>query len=105
MTKVNAHDRVPAGWEQVRAERPDREVLHAAGFEVVGSYQFPMAYQWTPETLVGFVSSTSFLSHDVLGGLADDFEGDLRRELAESDPTGLFSQTIDFAYELARGPA
>lgn len=105
LTKVNAHDRVPAGWEQVRAERPDREVLQAAGFEVVGSYQFPMAYQWTPEALVGFVSSTSFLSHDVLGDLAEEFEADLRRELASSDPTGGFSQTIDFAYELARGPA
>ena len=104
MTKVNAHDRVPPGWEQVRAERPDREVLQAAGFQVVGSYQFPIAYQWTPEALVGFVSSTSFLSHEVLGDLADDVEEDLRRELASSVPTGQLSQTIDFAYELARCP-
>ncbi len=105
LTKLNAHDRVPAGWEQARAERPDREVLEGAGFEWCGSYQFPITHQWTPEALVGFVHSASFLSSEVLSDLADEFEDDLRRELASGDPTGQFSQTIDFAYELARRPA
>ena len=105
MTKVNAHDRVPPGWEHDRAERPDRDVLEAAGFRMVGSYQFPTAYQWTPEALIGLVYSTSFLSHEVLADLADDFEADLRRELTSSDPTGQLAQTIGFAYELARCPA
>ena len=105
MTRMNAHDRVPLGWEQVRAERPDREVLQEAGFQVVGSYQFPIAYQWTPDALIGLVYSTSFLPREVLADLADDFEEDLRRELASSAPTGQLSQTIGFAYELARCPA
>ena len=104
MTTLNAHDRVPAGWEQDRAERPDREVLEAAGFQVVGSSAFPTPHRWTPDALIGFVSSTSFLSHAVLADRAGDFEADLRRELTSSDPTGLFSETIDFAYELARTP-
>jgi SAM-dependent methyltransferase len=104
MTRMNAQDRVPAGWEQVRAERPDRAVLHAAGFEVVGSFEFPMAYRWTPEALIGLVYSTSFLSHSVLGDRTADFEADLRRELTASDPTGRLEQTIRFAYELARRP-
>jgi len=102
---VNAHDRVPPGWEQDRAERPDRDVLEAAGFRMVGSYQFPTAYQWTPEALIGLVYSTSFLSREVLGDLADAFEEDLRRELTSSDPSGQLAQTIRFAYELARCPA
>lgn len=105
MTRVNAHDRVPPGWQQLRAEWPDREVLQDAGFQVIGSCEFPVASQWTPEMLVGFVYSTSFLSHEVLGDLADDFEDDLRRDLAASDPSGQFWQTIGFAYELARSPA
>ena len=105
MTKMNAHDRVPTGWEQDRAERPDRDVLQAAGFQVVGSYQFPIAHQWTPEALIGLVYSTSFLSREVLADLADDFEEDLRRDLTSSVPTGELSQTIGFAYELARCPA
>jgi ubiquinone/menaquinone biosynthesis C-methylase UbiE len=102
---VNAQDRVPPGWEQIRAERPDREVLQAAGFQMVGSYEFPIAYQWTPEALVGLVYSTSFLPYEVVADLADDFEEDLRRELTSSEPTGQLSQTIRFAYELARCPA
>jgi ubiquinone/menaquinone biosynthesis C-methylase UbiE len=104
MNKVNAHNRVPPGWEQVRAERPDREVLQEAGYQMVGSYQFPIAYEWTPEALVGLVYSTSFLPHEVVADLADDFEEDLRRELTSRDPTGQLSQTIEFAYELARCP-
>jgi ubiquinone/menaquinone biosynthesis C-methylase UbiE len=105
LARVNADDRVPPGWEQVRAERPDREVLQEAGFQVVGSYQFPIAHEWTPEALVGLVYSTSFLPYEVVADFADDFEKDLRRELASSDPTGQLLQTIGFAYELARCPA
>jgi ubiquinone/menaquinone biosynthesis C-methylase UbiE len=105
MTKVNACDRVPPGWEQARAERPDRDVLQRTGFEWCGSYEFPVAHHWTADALVGFVHSTSFLSLEVRADLADDFEGDLRRELASSDPTGQLSQTIMFKYELARRPA
>lgn len=104
MTRMSAQDRVPAGWEKVRAERPDREVLQAAGFEMVGSFEFPVAHQWTPAALIGLVYSTSFLSLPVLGDLTDDFEAELRRELIASDPTGQLWQTISFAYELARRP-
>jgi hypothetical protein len=105
MTKVNTNDRVPPGWEQLRAERPDREVLEQAGFQVVGSFDFPIVHHWTPEAVVGLVQSTSFLPHEVVADLADEFEADLRRELASSDPTGQLSQMIGFAYELARAPA
>jgi len=104
MTKTNAHDRVPSGWEQARTDRPDREVLQRAGLEWCGSHQFPVTHHWSPETLVGFVHSTSFLSREVLGDLADEFEEDLRRALASGDPTAHFSQTITFTYELARRP-
>jgi ubiquinone/menaquinone biosynthesis C-methylase UbiE len=104
MTTMKAHDRIPPDWERVKAERPDRVVLQQAGFELVGSYQFPIAYQWTPEELVGFAYSTSFLSKDVLGGMANAFEEDLKHELTSSDPTGGLWQTIEFVYELARRP-
>jgi SAM-dependent methyltransferase len=104
MDTVGARSRVPPGWEQDRAERPDRQVLEAAGFEVVGSFEFPVSYRWSPEALVGLVASSSFLPHEVLGDLAGDFAGEVRRELTASDPTGQLSQTIGFAYELARRP-
>jgi ubiquinone/menaquinone biosynthesis C-methylase UbiE len=102
MTLVKAHDRIPPGHEQEQTDRPDLVVLQESGFEVVGSSQFPTPHQWTPETLIGFVYSTSFLPRAVLADLADEFEDDLRRQLTASDPTGQFSQSIGFAYELAR---
>src|SRR4029077_3784576 len=71
---------------------------------MVGSFEFPVGYRWTPEALIGLVYSTSFLSHAVLGDLTEDFEAELRRALPASDPTGPLAQTIRFAYELARRP-
>jgi len=105
MAKAEVDSRIPPNWEQARAERPDVTVLEESGFEVVGSYHFPTVHRWTSETLIGFVYSTSFLSLEVLDNLAHDFEEDLRRDLISADLTDSFSETIDFAYELARRPA
>jgi ubiquinone/menaquinone biosynthesis C-methylase UbiE len=102
MTKLGAHSRVPPGWEQSRNERPDDVILRDAGMQPVGQYQFPTPHEWTPETLTGFVFSTSVLSRAVLGGHADRFAGDLRAEIIAVEPNGRLSQTIDFAYQLAR---
>jgi len=105
MTQVGAHSRVPPGWEQARIERPDRVILQDAGMQPIGKYQFFTTHEWTPETLIGFVYSTSFLSRDALGDNADRFEDDLRHEINTSEPSGHLTQTIDFAYELDRRPA
>lgn len=99
MSKMRAQARIPAGLEQMRRKRPDVVVLRECGFEVVGAYEFPTEHEWTLETLVGFVYSTSFLSREVLGGLIEDFEADLRRELGAAAP---MKQRIRFTYELAR---
>ncbi|MGO9877105.1 MAG: class I SAM-dependent methyltransferase [Acidimicrobiia bacterium] len=104
MTNVGAHSRVPPGWEQARLDRADHLILRDAGMQPVGKYQFLTDHEWTPDALIGFVFSTSFLSRVALGDDADRFEEDLRRELRASQPAGTFSQTIDFAYELARRP-
>jgi SAM-dependent methyltransferase len=105
MTTIGAHSRVPPGWEQARIARPDHVILQDAGMHPVGKYQFLTAHEWTPDALIGFVYSTSFLSREALGDHADRFERDLRDEINAADPTVQLSQTIDFAYELARRPA
>ena len=79
-------------------------MLRDAGFELAGSYQFPVSWEWTPETLIGFAYSTSVVSRDALGDLAPGFEEDLRREVCACEPSGVFRQTLEFAYELARRP-
>jgi SAM-dependent methyltransferase len=103
--QVGIQDRVPAGYDQDRRERPDQVILRESGFELAGDYQFPTACEWTQETLIGFIYSTSVLSRAALGDHAARFEDDLRRELAAHEPSGRFRQTIEFACVLARRPA
>jgi SAM-dependent methyltransferase len=97
--------RLPAGYERDRRERPDLAVLREAGFHVVGSHQFTAAYEWTPDTLAGFLFSTSVLSRPALGDRAAGFEEDLRREMLACAPAGRWRQDISFGYQLARRPA
>jgi SAM-dependent methyltransferase len=102
--RADAGDRVPAGYEQDRRARPDVAILEQAGFDIVGSYRFLAAHDWTPGTLAGFLFSTSVLSRPALGDLAPAFEEDLRREMLGCAPTGLWQQVVDFGYQLARRP-
>jgi ubiquinone/menaquinone biosynthesis C-methylase UbiE len=98
-------DRVPASYRETRRQRPDRDILQAAGLQFAGTYPFPVTWEWTPETLAGFASSTSVLSRAALGDHAAGFEEDLRREVLACEPAGVLRQTIEFAYDLARRPA
>jgi SAM-dependent methyltransferase len=102
--RAGGEGRVPAGYHEDRRERPDLVILEQAGFDVVGSYRFLAGHDWTPDTLAGFVFSTSVLSRPALGDLAADFEEDLRREMLASAPAGRWRQVIDFGYQLARRP-
>jgi hypothetical protein len=103
-SRLGAHGRIPAGLDRIRAERPDAAILEEAGFEPTGSYRFPTDHAWTPEALVGFIYSTSFLSYPVLGDHAEAFAGDLRRVLHGYEHDGVLRERIDFAYEIARRP-
>lgn len=105
MARVGAKARVPRGWDEVRRRRPDGAVLTDAGLEVVGSYRFPTAHEWTIDTLTGFMYSTSVLPRTVVGDEQPAFERELRDALASYTVGGKLRQTIDFAYELARLPA
>jgi len=105
MARSGGHDRIPPGYEQDRRERPDRTVLRAAGFDILGEHRFPTDYSWTTETLTGFVLSTAILSRAALGGQAGDLAADLRRELGGFEEAGGLPETIGFVYELARRPA
>lgn len=104
MTKIQANDRLPQEFHQVRIDRPDAAVLQDAGFELVGSFEFPTPYRWTVDDLIGFTYSTSLLTRAVLGDKAGQFETDLRGDLHDHEQAGLLQHTMRFAYELARRP-
>jgi SAM-dependent methyltransferase len=102
---VGAGHRIPAGWEEARARRPDSEVLSDAGFELAGSREFAIEHRWTLPELAGLIRSTSFLPDAVLGDQAAAFDADLAASLGHhSDDDGAFTETVSFVYELARKP-
>lgn len=103
--RAGADGRIPDGYDQDRRDRPDVAILEQTGFEVVGSYRFLAAHDWTPDTLTGFLFSTSVLSRLALGDLAPDFEEDLRREMLGCVPAGRWRQVVNFGYQLARRPS
>jgi SAM-dependent methyltransferase len=103
--RPGAEQRVPAGYQEDRASRPDLEILRATGFEIVGRQEFPVRQLWTATQIAGFVASTSVLSPDALGADAEAFDVSLRQALLEQEPGGQFRQDATFACDLARRPA
>jgi hypothetical protein len=102
--RIPGGDRVPAGYEQDRRDRPDRVILGDCGFETGESWTVPVSHQWSVEALTGFAFSTSVLSRAALGGRAGAFAAELKRDLLGCVPGGRFRQVISFACELARRP-
>jgi SAM-dependent methyltransferase len=97
-------DRIPAGYEQDREKRPDLAILADAGFEMIGTCEFPVTHEWTLAALAGFLSATSTHSPAALAERAAAFSADLRASLLACDPAAIYPQQLHFAYDLARRP-
>jgi SAM-dependent methyltransferase len=102
---LDATDRVPANWSQVRRERPDILVLSDAGFEVAGRFEFPVPHDWTLPELAGYARSLSVFPAEALADHSAAFDASLAEELGPFLADGHLTETVSFAYELARKPA
>jgi ubiquinone/menaquinone biosynthesis C-methylase UbiE len=96
--------RLPPAWESVLAKEAHVAILRAAGFEIVGRYEFDDVHDWTLDELAGWLYSTSFFPRAALGGRAAEFEADLARRLLAIEPSGIFREEISAAYDLAVAP-
>jgi SAM-dependent methyltransferase len=103
--RAGTEDRVPSGYDQDRAARPDRVILESSGFEFAGRQQVLASHEWTPGSLAGYLFGTSVLSRAALGDLAAEFSADIERAVHACDPSGRYPQPLNFAYELFRRPA
>jgi len=104
MTALGAEHRVPAGWDLARQRRPDSQVLSDAGFGLAIRHEFAIEHRWTLPELAGLIRSTSFLPDNVLGDQAAAFDADLEARLGPHSNGGAFTETVSFAYDLARKP-
>jgi ubiquinone/menaquinone biosynthesis C-methylase UbiE len=102
--RLGVEERVPKGWDADRRERADVRALAEAGFEVVGRQEFSREQRWSLLELAGLVRSTSFLSALVLGEQGDAFDAELAAALRPHAESGIYVETVSFAYELARKP-
>jgi SAM-dependent methyltransferase len=101
---LGAGGRVPANWDQPQRELPDAEVLAGAGFETVGRFEFTIPHEWTVPELTGWVRSLSIMPPAVLARHATDFDAELAATLAPYARDGRLTETVSYAYELARKP-
>lgn len=102
--QLDAEHRIPEGADHARQRRPDLDVLSAAGFEVVGRHALTTEHRWSLAELAGHIRSTSFLPAAVLGDRAAEFDADLAATLLPNNDAGVFTETVSFAYDLARKP-
>lgn len=103
--RLGAEHRIPRGADRERQRRPDPDVLSAAGFEVVGHHAFTAEHRWSLAEIAGHIRSTSFLPPAVLGDRAAAFDADLAATLRPHADDDVFTETVSFAYDLARKPA
>jgi SAM-dependent methyltransferase len=103
---LGAGGRVPANWDLARKARPDADVLSGAGFAVVGRFEFPVEHRWTLPELAGFARSLSVLPAPVLADHGVAFDAELAAVLGPYASDGVLTESVSFAFELARkGPA
>ena len=82
----------------------NERVLRATGFVEVASYPFVVPHDWTIDTIIGNLYSTSFCSKRVLGANAAAFETALQAALLAHDPSGTYHEQMRFGYTIGRKP-
>lgn len=80
--------------------QPHEEILLEAGYQIE-ELETRITQQWTLETLIGNLYSTSFASPAVLGEKQSAFEADLRQTLLAFDSRGTYSEEMTFYALLA----
>jgi SAM-dependent methyltransferase len=83
----------------------DEWVMRDTGFEETASHPFVETQDWTVESILGYLHSTSVCSRKVLGPNVGPFEADLRNALLEHGTSGSYREQIQWGYTFGRKPA
>ena len=96
---------VPDTTASVRGKDHDEQVLEATGFMNVRSYEFPYLHEWTLESIIGNLYSTSTCSRRVIGEKTEAFETAIKEAFLGYGDNGRYVETMRFAYTLAKRPS
>jgi len=81
-----------------------QEALPAIGFLDVCTHEFQSIHEWTVDSMIGYLYSTSILSPRALGDHRAAFEADFRKAMGRLDSNGRFPESIRFGYVLGTRP-
>ncbi|HKU18973.1 MAG TPA: class I SAM-dependent methyltransferase [Candidatus Saccharimonadales bacterium] len=81
-----------------------REHFSSSAFTAVATHRVPVVRQWTADQILGYLYSTSFASHAVLGKHTAAFERTVRSELAQLSPADTFTEHNAFDILLVKRP-
>ncbi len=80
------------------------EALAASGFEAVREFHHEMPHEWSLDTFIGYLFSTSLAAPGALGEKMQGLEQEMRDALLAHNSTGRYVETIRFYMILAREP-
>jgi hypothetical protein len=87
-SRTAAHGAIAAQRKPGSGPDHNERVLRETGLRDVASYPFVAPHDWTIDTILGNLYSTSFCSKRVLGANAAAFEAALETALLAHDPSG-----------------
>lgn len=90
-----------------RAAKTDRrfeDIIRESPFSILETFEYKVPRTQTTDEVVGRIFSTSFANPSVLGEKSDAFEKELRAELKNMNPEGLFKKTDAYYLFVAKRP-
>ncbi len=80
------------------------EALAASGFENLREFHHEVEHEWSLDSFIGYLFSTSLASPGALGGRMKGLEGEMREALLAHDPRGRYTERIHFFMILSQAP-
>jgi len=91
-----------AGAGVFKATPLHQECLAQTPFADIKAIEIHKTHIWSADSIVGYLYSTSFASHAVLGNLRTSFEDDLRERLFRLSTEDRFAEEMEFSIVSAR---
>ncbi|SHN52698.1 Methyltransferase domain-containing protein [Geodermatophilus obscurus] len=85
-------------------DRPYSEIMQESPFSVVEEITVPVHREWTSETIIGYLYSTSFAAPHLFGDRRDAFEQALRETLRKFSDDDTFPEENEFLLRIGRRP-
>ncbi|WP_371665833.1 class I SAM-dependent methyltransferase [Streptomyces sp. NBC_01241] len=94
--------RAGVGKKYAAHNRPYREIIAESAFGQVEEHTIAVEREWTTETVIGYLYSTSFAARPLFGERVDDFEHRARALLDEHTAAGGLVEHASFQIVLGR---